>query len=624
MKLKNDRVKYGTTDRNLQGQLYSFQVYVTCAVMAVVLALASRAEAQTTSPLEILNQAPKVRIEETPAYAPPPNVPYVPPRGPAPPIETVAPAITPYNGNSVSGRTPDYLQYGGPVAPPPGMAEPGSMRPPPTGPTPRPVLGPEDVERQKPKKRGFVRGLINAIPFVGDDEEEATPTPTPMAGRTYERLPNNTSAGQSPIYRGYEPAEAPPPSSGEPLLRAPGTESIDAAPTNEVVSPPIMTPTPRGGVMEPDEPATGPGIAPVDDIRPVLTVKRESESTETQTGTPVEGTEKKPAMSPSVDEVTPSRETQQTSSVLIENADAEVIGASQPVVAPETPVVVADSLTTAADELTSLTVEQADLGMPNPTYEQNSTILGEFQAAVRSARGDNYPNAAQQFREYAANHPSSGLAPRALYLSIVFEKNNAKAKESYESLQRLFPKSHYVEASAKRRPEVLAGTEPKKAAVAGVEAAVAETPQQKVARLEKELTVAVGNLTLEPELRGDLGAAYIEMEEFDRAWEVLRPAVDMTAGKPEEGKILLLMARCQMARRDTDRALAIVEIVEQKYPGTIMTDAASAWNAGLAFESGARYAKARAIYNEIRAKWPGTAEAGWAEARLRDLAVLVQ
>jgi len=620
MKLKNERVKYGTTERNFQGLMYSFQVYVIFVVTAVAVALASTARAQTTSPLEILNQAPKVRIEETPAYAPPPNVPYVPPRGPAPPIATVAPAITPYNGNLVSGHTPDYLQYGGPVAPPPGMAEPGSMRQTPAGPTPRPILGPEDVERQKPKKRGFVRGLINAIPFVGGDEDEVRPTPTPMVGRTYERLPNNVPAEEPPIYRGYEPAETAPPLSGQPLLRAPGTEGPDAAPMDEPVSPPIMTPTPRGGGLEPDGAVTERGTDPANDSRPVLTVKRESESTETQSETPVAGTDKKPAVSPSVDDPAASSETQQTSSVLIENADSPVVGVSEPLVAPEP---AADIMTTGADELTSLTVEQADLGMPNPTYEQNSTILGEFQAAVRSARGDNYDSAAQQFREYAANHPSSGLAPRALYLSIIFEKNNAKARESYESLQRLFAKSHYVEAAGKRRPEVLTGTEIKKAAVAGAEVTV-ETPQQKVARLEKELTAAVGDVSQEPTLREKLGEAYIDMEEVDRAWEVLRPAVDMTAGKPEEGKILLLMARCQMARRDTDRALAIVEIVEQKYPGTIMTDAASAWNAGLAFESGARYAKARAIYNEIRAKWPGTAEAGWAEARLKDLTALVQ
>src|SRR5690606_17386514 len=133
-----------------------------------------------------------------------------------------------------------------------------------------------------------------------------------------------------------------------------------------------------------------------------------------------------------------------------------------------------------------------------------------------------------------------------------------------------------------------------------------------------------GDPAKEPGLRRQLGSAYLELEENDRAWEVLRPAVDMAAGTSEEGPVLMLLARTHMARGEVTRALAILDVVEQKFPGAVVSDVKSAWSAGLAFEAGARYAKARAIYNELRQKWPDAQEARWAELRLRDLAALSQ
>src|SRR5690606_13234112 len=135
------------------------------------------------------------------------------------------------------------------------------------------------------------------------------------------------------------------------------------------------------------------------------------------------------------------------------------------------------------------------------------------------------------------------------------------------------------------------------------ETTIEETPRQKVDRLERELTAAVGDPVKEPSLRRQLGEAYLDLEENDRAWEVLSPAVDLTAGTAEEGPVLLLLARAHMARGEVTRALAILDIVEQKYPDSVTSNVKSAWSAGLAFEAGARYAKARAIYNEIRQKW---------------------
>jgi tetratricopeptide (TPR) repeat protein len=134
----------------------------------------------------------------------------------------------------------------------------------------------------------------------------------------------------------------------------------------------------------------------------------------------------------------------------------------------------------------------------------------------------------------------------------------------------------------------------------------------------------VGDVSREPELRKDLGLAYLELEEYDRAYEVLRPALDMSSGQPVEAEVLLAMGRVLVVRRETVQAISLFEAVEMKNPDLIYKDAPTAWNVGLAFEGIGRYNKARTIYNGIRQKWPGSAEAGWASARLSELAALAQ
>ena len=125
-------------------------------------------------------------------------------------------------------------------------------------------------------------------------------------------------------------------------------------------------------------------------------------------------------------------------------------------------------------------------------------------------------------------------------------------------------------------------------------------------------------------MRRQLGESYLEVGENDRAWEVLSPAVEMAAGTTDEGPVLVLLARAHMARGEVSKALTILDVLEQKYPSLLLGDAKAAWSAGLAFEAGARYAKARAIYNSLRQKWPDAQEARWAELRLRELAALSQ
>lgn len=659
---------------------------------------AMTAHGQTSSPLEILSHAPKVKIEDptptprptvrAPEYQQTPATPYVPPPGGAPYIQPVPPHFTPYSGSSASGTSPAQQPYyndrqGAP-------AQPMAAR----TPTPRPVLGPEDVERERSSERkgGIVRGLLRAIPFVGgDDDDEQTPTPAPDA---YE------SPSNGPVYRGFdtdEPANQASPN--QQLLRAPGSSPLppDPEPSSpsmrgnqsmrgnlpmyptddtepgEMTAPPILTPEPRfpppiGEDMEPLSDTT-----PANPDAPILTVKRESDetTTESESATPVlpaapassaspsstnldsapaddpvsnPSDEKRPGLARPDTDPTPRPLEKATTSVLIQESrpaedrsDEDNLGPrpdpSAISILPYDPT----ATPSANDKITSLSIKQSDLGMPNPAYEQNTTILAEFQDSVRKARADDFSGAATGFREYALNHPSSGLAPRAAFLSVIFEHSRSQAKENMESLERLFPESRYVkEAKERRGDEIAKAADTSNIAVdagGSVNAAEdspaspvvsTETPAEQIARLEKELTLAIGDPAKEPELRKQLGVLYLDKQEYERAYEVLRPAAEMAEGQKVNGEIMMALGRALVARGETVQAISLYEAVDEKYPGLIESDAASAWSAGLAFEGAGRYTKARTLYNLIRQKWSGTAEANWATARLNDLATLRQ
>lgn len=630
---------------------------VESTVFFMVIATAGTVQSQnTTSALDILNEAPKVRIPDpTPALvAPPPSypqaVPYTPaPYNAAPPITPHYPAFTPYGGQSAQPSVPNYAR--------------------PT-PTPRPVLSPEDVGRSgpEPQRRGFFRSMINAIPFVGEDETDARFTPVP------------TRPAEPPIYRGYEPNATAP--DGGPLLLPPGatpiTRDFPADPTPS--SPPIMTPTPRAGftddAVDLDSAAPTPAnnlLQPGDITRPglspALTIRQEDDEPTTVSrplypvnddtttpGTPESSDEKRPAISrDSADTPAPTPRTVppidvRTTSILIQESrpvestpapatdlDADTLSTDQENAADTTP---APEITPAptpveSDILTSLTIEQSDLGMPNPAYEENTSILAEFQTAVRSARAENHDEAARLFRDYALNHPSSGLAPRAMFLAIVFEKDRRQGREDFATMKKLFPDTHYIKRVEARRPDVTRDPAVAAAAsgdplatgtenLAGESAPPNETPRQRVDRLERELTTVVGDPTREPALRRQLGEAYLNLEEYDRAWEVLSPAAAMAAGTPDEGPVKALLVRSHMARGQVTQALALLDELEQKFPDQIGGTAASSWSAGLAYEAGMRFAKARTIYHDLQRKWPDSQEARWANLRLQQLATLAR
>lgn len=637
MQIKRQNTKYGTKSLLMQDQMSIFCRPVQAAALGiVVIAGAGTIHGQTTSPLEILSNAPKVRFDDpTPTPQPTPQPAYIPSGG-GPPVQPVAPYFTPYGGQSVA--PPQQPAYGSPQ-----YGSNPNYVPVNPGPTPRPVLGPEDVDRRE-KKGGFVRGLIRAIPFVGgDDDDEDTPSPStpPYAPPGIGPTGGSERAGDT-IYRGYE---TPAPLSGDtPLLRAPDDGQARDAFADDAgpASPPIMTPEPRVPIVDENAPVSPSGVD-----SPLLTIRRESDTTDTESGRDIDGTTdldtvepKQPDMSRSPDTEldasvtpvptppptptpTPRPLEQATSSIIIQDSRDDSLGprpdTSAINIKPFDPLATPEP-TVASDIATSLTIEESDLGMPNPTYEQNAAVLAEFQDGVRMARSEDYEGAARQFRAYAQNHPSSGLAPRAAFLAVIFEKNRIQARENLEDLERKFPESRYVKLAKSRRADLEAAqTDPVIS-----QSRDNETPAQKIDRLEKDLTRSVGDVSKEPALRAELGTVYLQQDEIDRAYEVVRPAVEMSQGTPAEAEVLLAMGRVLAARGETVQALSLYESVDEKNPQLIYKDADSAWSVGLAYERAGRYPRARAIYNEVRQRWPETPQAEWATRRLTELAALHQ
>lgn len=647
------------------GAVFLFAVCLTAPVWAQ----------SSTSPLEILKSAPTVRLQDepapTPVTTPPPQPavnygytppvqqqppPYVPPHGPAPPIETVYPAITPYAGASTIGpqRGPAYTP-----------AQPSGMLP---GPTPRPILGPEDVDRDERKRGGIVRGLMRVIPFVGgDDEDEVQETPVPVippAPPVYRGLetPDPHGTGQTVDDAGnllYAPGRSSMP--GDPQPSSPAMRDLEEG--NMPASPPIMTPEPRypQPVDEPvdlDRQDSVRGPQPTTNS-PLLTVRREGDpapeadsSPEVTTGSALEA-QMTPAAPPAE---TPIPLERATTSVLVQESrpraaveDSDIgpapastatrLDAFDPTApAPSTvePPPLAD--TVQSDEITSLTIEQSDLGMPNPAYEENTAVLANFQAAVRLARETNYSAAAKAFRDYARNHPSSGLAPRAAFLSVIFENSRSRALENFRHLESQFPDSRYVAEARKRREKDIVQNTPAAAAAEPVSdtledpipAAIANAPpevaaetlRQRANRFQRELTAAVGDPLREPVLRKNLGEIYLELEDFNAAYEVLRPAAEMAQGQTVNGQVMIALGRSMLGRGETVQAISLFDSVEENHPELIESTPESAWAAGLAYEGIGRYTKARSLYSLIRQKFPDSRQAQWATARLNELSAL--
>jgi TolA-binding protein len=512
-----------------------------CGVIALWAMLLPINAQNTSSPLSILQAAPRVRIDAREVVpVAPSSTPQTGIRQPfAPPVET----------DSQLGRRRNAATEVTPSLPRPGLLQrlPVEHNPPP----------------EKPKKDGFVRGVIRAIPFVGPK----------IAGP---KKPIKDQA-DSPI--ADEPDEK-----TEPMAE-PETES-DAAPLLHPIDDPTPVPSRMPSNRAPlftKQPEQSGNVS-----ADVLTVK-----------VPAPETEGSNAASTA------------TSNIVFESTP-ETPSSSK--LAEATPVAVTTP-TAVAVKYTSPTLVATDFGMPNPAYEQNEAIRTEYVEGVKHGREGNYPESARVFREYAANHPSSGLAPRALFLAALIDPDFVSAGQSEQNLKELFPKSHYVAEFQKRRPKMDA---PEVDATS-----LNESPAQIAARLEQQLTENVGAADTEVPLRLRLGQAYMTMEQYDRALDVMLPAREIAGGKPEEPDILVLISECWIATRKNADAEKTLQEVLERFPEAVIRPRA-AYDQGLVNEAAGQIERARALYSEVRLKWPGTPEATQAEERLKDLNKLAE
>ncbi|MGI8908023.1 MAG: tetratricopeptide repeat protein [Candidatus Sumerlaeaceae bacterium] len=404
------------------------------------------------------------------------------------------------------------------------------------------------------KKPGLVKGMIRAIPFLGPRIAGPKVTPTPVPPSTHDLR----------MEEDVEPSSPPASSTRLRLDPEPESQRSQFAPSTEDNAA-VLAPGAQGGI---------PAVPAVPSDAQTLSVKSAVANT---------------------DETSASAPEPPLKAAGFAGVNVDVV----------------TTATTAEAPQSSPTLEAADLGMPNPAYEQNEVIRSEYIEAVKAGRSGNFPQAAQLFRDYAANHPSSGLTPRALFLAALLEPLPEKSEESEKILRERFPTSRFLSELEKRnraRAKAMATPTP----------ITAESPARAAGRLESELTEAVGSPDREVPLRLRLGQAYLTLEEYERALEVLRPAVDASRGRFEEADILILISECYIATHRNAQAVTLLADVLQRFPAAPQRPRAL-YDYGLVNEASGNFERARTMYSELRQKWPASAEAAQAVQRLRDM-----
>ena len=259
--------------------------------------------------------------------------------------------------------------------------------------------------------------------------------------------------------------------------------------------------------------------------------------------------------------------------------------------------------TTPVAETTSVTFEANDLAMPNPAVEPNEYVRGEYIAAVREGRAGNYPAAAAAFRTYAVSHSASGLAPRALFLAVVFEADTARALENYRLLRETHPDSPYI-AEATRR-----------------QLAVTQMPEYLPADVERfraELAQAAGDPGRALEARRKLATALVARKDYAAAENEIHLGLSDAQGRPVEADFLDLLAETQMARRDTRASMETLTDLLQRFP-YYRNRPKVRMNMGLVCEEAGFYPNALANYRYLIEETPNAPEATFARDRIKEL-----
>lgn len=518
---------------------------------------------ETSGPLAILKQVKRVQfgedgkvvepVQAEPADSPPLSVSGEPPVSAAPPSS----AVPSYAG-------PALVEADAPLAK--DAPRPSRVR-----------------ETQETPRAGLIRGIIGKVPLIGprltggpkekepppfrkpdfpsppsppdDDEDAVPPVLYPPPAETAETSPGLMVSPGAPILKrpelAREPGIAGAPDRGTPHLGPSGLQSLPDANRGGILIQPAQVPQNAGS-----------GIAPV--------------------------------VTPANAGAVPVVQPEPSSPATTETSGFQGI---MPIQAPPTVPPVHRSVATTP------TLAANDLAMPNPAAEPNEINRADYASALGEAREGRFALAAKMFRDYAGTHPSSRLAPRALFLSALVEPNPALAAESVALLNRFYPRSDYLTELGMRGISVQGGT---------------EDPVQKVGRLERELATTIDVDTVS-RLRSQLGAAYLELKDYQRALEVLRAIPDASA-KPD---VLDQLAECHMALGDhRSAALVIEELLRNHplYPGR----AKLRLSLGLIQEDAGLYQRAMAEYRLLLEEAPNAPEAGTARERMNQLKQLTQ
>ncbi len=549
------------------------------AMAGVLAALACAAFAQppaettATSPLDILKQAPRYRIGQEGRLVPapgsepaaPPPVSSPTPAGPTVGFGTPVPARTPA---ATDGDTKSPAVESAPGTEPDRPALLDNDDTPPRD-TPPPRARRRTAEPEETRRPGLVRGLIGKIPLV-DKVPVIGPAITGKRERP-KRIHEDVIAAETPDTR--DTRETPDPSATPPvLLPPPGEGQTTPAPTVADDAPPPPPPpvldTPPAATPQPSpnpvsstpEPAASPSPTPI-----VITPRDLSGAAATPT--------------PGAASVT---------------AAAPPAGLASPAAAPGA----ADAATTAAPP----SLEPNDLALPNPAVEPSEPIRGEFTAAIEKGRTGDLAGAAEALRAYGVNHSTSGLAPRALFLSLVFEPDPARALDSYRTLREQFPTSPYIDEVTRRRLPV---------------ASIPEFTEADARRLEGELAQA-GDTAARLDLRRRLAAAYVALKQYDKARPVLDAALPEAAGKPQEPQLLDLRSEVQIATHDIAGAMKTLTDLLQRFPAYHGRPKVR-MNMGLVSEAAGQYPSALANYRYLIEEAPDSAEARFARERIAEL-----
>lgn len=374
-KVSKNRTKFRTSSNISFGYLLSITLFLVSGAFL---------RAQTTDPVTLLRQVPRVQFPANPS-----SVISAPqkPRAETTPSEPSFSTGNPQG--SASSSTADD------AADPSGNAS--------AQPTTRPVRPAETASRS--------RSLLSRIPLVGRLVPDSRPSVSPS-----ESEPTPTP-----------PVLLPPPGETDstPAISSPSVPSSSGSP-NFYSQPPVsMTPPAGGQPLAPQSPALAP--APPKTISPPSLPSDESSQQNAQQLGAHQLTESAPTP-PRRDSVA-----EQGSSISESSMMPSPIGGS-PASLSSTPAV----------KVTYPRLTSADFVVPTAELEPNEAARNEYLVALTAAREGKAAEAASAFRAFAQRYATSRLAPRALFMAALLDTEPQALAEDVALLRKFFPRSDYL------------------------------------------------------------------------------------------------------------------------------------------------------------------------------------